>query len=137
MSFIAQTPIRFAHVDPAGIVFYPRYFELLNGAVEDWFAQVVGVDFATLHLRRRLAVPTVRIETDFLEPCRLAEIVDIRLYVERLGNSSVDIQFIISVAGKMRLRGRAVLVCMSLETQRSVPWPDEMRVNMKPADAIV
>ena len=29
--------VRFAHCDPAGIGFYPRYFDLFNSAVEDWF----------------------------------------------------------------------------------------------------
>jgi 4-hydroxybenzoyl-CoA thioesterase len=26
--------VRFAHCDPAGIVFYARYFEMINGVVE-------------------------------------------------------------------------------------------------------
>ena len=37
MSFQISTKVRFGDVDPAGIVFYPRYFEMLNAAVEDWF----------------------------------------------------------------------------------------------------
>ena len=33
-------PIRFRHCDAAGIVFYPRYFEMMNDLVEDWFAEL-------------------------------------------------------------------------------------------------
>ena len=33
MAFIAQRKVRFQHCDPAGIVFYPRYFEMLNSVV--------------------------------------------------------------------------------------------------------
>ena len=29
--------VQFAHCDPAGIVFYARYFEIINEVVEDWF----------------------------------------------------------------------------------------------------
>ena len=53
MLFTTTVQVRFADVDPAGIVFYPRYFEMLNGAVEDWFAQQLGLDFATMHLERQ------------------------------------------------------------------------------------
>ena len=36
---------RGAHTDPAGIVFYPRYFEMINAQVEDWFTGPLGCDF--------------------------------------------------------------------------------------------
>ncbi|MDF6762844.1 acyl-CoA thioesterase, partial [Escherichia coli] len=29
--------IRFAHCDPAGIVYFPQYLVLFNVLVEDWF----------------------------------------------------------------------------------------------------
>ena len=31
--------VRFADCDPAGIVFYPRYMEMFNALVEDWFRE--------------------------------------------------------------------------------------------------
>ena len=31
--------IRFAHCDPAGIVFHPNFFVLFNGLTEDWFRE--------------------------------------------------------------------------------------------------
>ena len=34
--------VRFAHCDPAGIVFYARYFEMINGVVEDWVREEPG-----------------------------------------------------------------------------------------------
>lgn len=55
MPFVTTAKVRFAHADAAGIVFYPRYFEMLNGAVEDWFEQDIGLDFKTLHLDRNWA----------------------------------------------------------------------------------
>ena len=39
MSFTTTRKVRFEHCDPAGIVFYPRYFEMINGTVEDWFEE--------------------------------------------------------------------------------------------------
>jgi hypothetical protein len=68
MPYPTHTLVRFAHVDPAGIVFYPRYFEMLNGAIEDFFAEAAGADFASLHLERGIGVPTARLHTEFAAP---------------------------------------------------------------------
>ena len=77
MSFISRQQVRFAHVDAAGIVFYPRYFEMLNAAIEDYFAEYVGVDFRALHIVRGLGVPTVKIEAEFAAPSRRGDPRDV------------------------------------------------------------
>ena len=56
MPFETITKVRFAHIDGASIVFYPRYFEMLNAAVEDWFALELGVDFRSMHTNRGLSL---------------------------------------------------------------------------------
>lgn len=135
MSVVHRALVRFGDVDPAGIVFYPRYFEMLNSAVEDWFADTTGVDFATLHLGRKLGVPTVRVECEFLKPCRLGERVEVDLEVDAIGGSSAKLRYAFLVDGEARLRGRSVLVCMSLESYRPEPWPDDLRRHIQPAEA--
>lgn len=131
MAFTVTTPIRFAHVDAAGIVFYPRYFELLNGAFEDWFAQVAGADFATLHLDRRIGTPMVNVEATFEHPGRLGELLEIELTLERLGASSLTMAARFTVGGAPRLRARLTSVCMNLDTARAMPWPEDLRPAME------
>ena len=36
-AFIKKEKVRFQHVDYAGIVFYPRFLEMLNCLVEDYY----------------------------------------------------------------------------------------------------
>ncbi len=86
--FTMDIPVRFQHSDPAGIVFYPRYFEMIDQMVEDWFAEALGVDFRTLHAEQLCGVPTVRIECDFKRPSRLGEVLTFSLSVAALGKSS-------------------------------------------------
>ncbi len=81
-------PVEFNHCDPAGIVFYPRYFEMTNSVVENFFREVVGYSFAAL-MADGVGVPTARVETDFRAPSRLGDVLDWTLDVERLGGSSV------------------------------------------------
>ena len=129
-AFTARYPIRFNHVDAAGIVFYPRYFELLNACVEDWFA-AMGSDFRTLHLDHRLGTPTVRLEVEFTAPASLGDLLEIALEVREVGRSSCRYGFAASVAGEVKLTGEAVLVCMDLQTRKSAPWPDGIRAAMQ------
>ena len=49
--FTRATVVRFEHCDPAGLMFYPRFFALMNEAVEDWFA-ALGHSFKTLHVEQ-------------------------------------------------------------------------------------
>ena len=46
--FVSQVEVRFRHCDPAGIVFYPRYFEMINDFVEEWFDKGMGLPFHAL-----------------------------------------------------------------------------------------
>ncbi|HEY6870325.1 MAG TPA: acyl-CoA thioesterase, partial [Novosphingobium sp.] len=119
MTFISKQAVRFAHVDAAGIVFYPRYFEMLNAAVEDFFAREVGVDFAEMHLVRKLGVPTVSLNTTFVAPSRLGEMLEFRLTVKKVGRSSMDLAALIDCDGTRRFEVAATLVCMDLVRGRA------------------
>ncbi|MDF8331924.1 acyl-CoA thioesterase [Novosphingobium cyanobacteriorum] len=130
MTFTSTHLVRFAHVDAAGIVFYPRYFEMLNATVEDYFSQEIGVDFAEMHLRRGLGLPTVSIQTTFLSPSKLGDLLDFRLSVLRVGRSSVDLLADVFCGDERRLEATATLVCMDLEAGRSVAWPDDMKPGL-------
>ncbi|MFT3964361.1 MAG: thioesterase family protein [Sphingobium sp.] len=125
MSFATDVLVRFAHIDAAGIVFYPRYFEMLNGAVEDWFA-AMGHDFASMHLGRHIGVPTVKLEAEFVAPSLLGDQLTIAITPQRVGRSSCPIDFVVTCDGEVRLRASAVLVCMDLKAKKSMPWPEAL-----------
>jgi len=130
MAFETTTEVRFAHVDAAGIVFYPRCFEMLNAAVEDWCADELGVDFRTMHADRRIGVPTVKLSVEFASPGMLGERLTISLHIRHVGRSSCQLGFAFAGDGRERLKGELVLVCMDIEGKKAVPWPDDMRARM-------
>ena len=43
-----RTPIKvcFADIDNAGIVYYPRFLHYFHLAMEEFFAQTLGIDYA-------------------------------------------------------------------------------------------
>ena len=63
--FEASYEVRFQHCDPAGMVFYPRYYELLSCAVEDYFKGAIEISHHEL-VRNNLGIPMRHIELEFL-----------------------------------------------------------------------
>ncbi|MCV2865872.1 hypothetical protein [Defluviimonas sp. WL0075] len=60
--------VEFNHCDPAGIVFYPRYFEMTNSVCERFFREVAGHSCAAMMVAGE-GVPTERMEADFHAHC--------------------------------------------------------------------
>lgn len=136
MSFVLELPVRFAHVDAAGFVFYPRYFEMLNAAVEEWFAARTGVTFVELHLARRRGLPTVRLDSRFVAPSRLGDPLEIEIVLQKIGRSSCDLAYRITSGGTERMLAAAVLVHIDLDGGQAEPWPDNIRTLLAQSDTI-
>lgn len=121
--------IEFNHCDPAGIVFYPRYFEMVNSVVENFFADVVGRSFAAMHNGASNGVPTVAIETSFLRPSRLGDKVVFSLKVEKVGGSSLGL--VIEGRGPDGLRLTVRMTVAWIDQMKAAPWPAEMRAALE------
>ncbi len=121
--------IRFSDCDPAGIVFYPQYFVMLNGLVEDWVNEGLGLSYHGLVAQRRIGLPTVKLEADFRAVSRMGDQVMLGLTVERLGSRSMAllVRCFDAAAGELRMQVKQVLVTTSLETHRAVEIPPDMR----------
>ena len=122
--------IRFSDCDPAGIVFYPQYFVMLNGLVEDWFDLALGLPYRQVIGARRIGLPSVRLEVDFEAVSRHGDDVELALSVERLGRASITLGHAITGArdGMRRMAMRQVLVATSLDTHRAIEIPADIRV---------
>lgn len=129
MTYQRTIPIEFNHCDPAGIVFYPRYFEMTNSVIENFFADVVGRSFASMHSGAQNGVPTVSIVADFMAPSRLGDKVLFSLVITKLGRSSVTV----TIEGRMaeELRMRATLTLVWIDGMKAAAWPDDMRARLQ------
>ena len=92
-AFHATRIVRFAHCDPAGIIFYPRYFDLIHEVKEDWFRDALDWSFAKSIVAMKKGFPIVRLASEFHAPSRLGEELGIVLSVPRLGRSSIAIDY--------------------------------------------
>lgn len=118
--------IEFNHCDPAGIVFYPRYFEMTNSVIENFFAEVLNYPFARITMEERHGVPTVHIEADFRAPSRLGDRLDFALEITALGSSSVSFRLVARARDEIRMEAKLTLVWVTPDG-RATPWPEDIR----------
>ena len=131
MPYIYSSRIRFTHTDPAGYVFFPRFFDKFQAAVEDWFTFKMQIDYAALLLQQGIGLPTAHTECTFLKPCLLGEILDLKLVLLRIGTTSITVAFLGSVASEQRLRAQSVLVFIDLKDGRPVTIPEEVLAKLE------
>ncbi|MCZ4303360.1 thioesterase family protein [Zoogloeaceae bacterium G21618-S1] len=126
VEFVVEREVRFGDCDPAGIVFFPNYFRMLNCVVEDWWT-AIGQPWRTMIGKRRLGTPTVRLDSEFVQPSFHGDVLRFHLTVEALGNASLRVRHVATCSDGTRLRAEQWLVCTSLKTHQSTPWPDDVR----------
>lgn len=131
VAFEVQRTVRFSHCDPAGIVFFPQYLVMLNDVVEAWFCERLGIDYAQLIGPRRIGMPTVRLECDFVAPGRMGEALTFSLGVERVGGASLALAHRCRLGEHDRFRARQVLVATSLDTHQAIPLPADLRAALQ------
>lgn len=130
-AFQREQLVRFGHCDPAGIVFYPRYFEMLNELIEDWFAHDLGLPFDLLIGQRQVGMPTAQLDTRFLRVSRHGDRLTQRIRIERLGGSSIKLHISFTGDDGPRVEFTQVLVCTSLATHKPQAFPDDLRAALQ------
>ena len=126
--FVTDVVVRFGDCDPAGIVFYPRYFEMFNNLVEDWCAQGLGTPFQELIGVRGFGLPLVSVQTDFVATSKLGDALRAELSVLKIGGSSITVAIrLLGADGAPRVRATLILVLMDMKTQRATRILDPMR----------
>ena len=141
MSFTFTTPVRFADVDHAGIVYYPRFFHLFHLAFEElWRARIGPRAYSELIDRDRIGFPAVRAECEFKSPLRFGDSAEIDVTVKKLGEKSITFRYRVSrapEAGRERtLCAEGLVVCAVVDLAKFVAIPVPERVVLLLADLV-
>jgi 4-hydroxybenzoyl-CoA thioesterase len=92
--------VRWADVDPAGIVFYPRFFEWYDLACEELFA-ARGLPWPeTFPKYGVVGVPIVESGSRFISPVRYGDTLSIRAVVAWLKHRTFRMEYEMSVDGR-------------------------------------
>lgn len=130
MSWHTKRRTEFQHCDTHGIVFFPRYLEMVDSVIQQYFRDHVGYDFNTMHVADHRGVPTATLNIEFHAPSYLEDLLDFELSVERVGTSSVTIRIVVSLGDETRMSLTTIRVHADMNTRHSVPWHDHVREKL-------
>jgi len=134
--FVHSVYVGWGHCDPAGIVYFPRFFEMFHDAMEQWFSHALHMPYADVIVGRKLGFPSVHTEADFKAPSVFGETLAVELRVGGLGQKSIVFDYRVRLASELdglhRVVGRTVCALMNLDEtsdrfRRSVVLPTDLR----------
>jgi 4-hydroxybenzoyl-CoA thioesterase len=135
--FVYSTPVRFADVDHAGIVYYPRFFHLFHLAFEELWRERLGPRaYVELLDRDRIGFPAVRAECEFSAPLRFGDTAAIELTIARMGTTSITFRYRVRRAEDGVLAATGSVVCAVVDLARFVAVPAPARVRDLLADLV-
>lgn len=129
--FETEFQVRFGHVDPAGIVYFPRIFDYLHDVFEELWEHHVGQRYYHLLLERKLGFPLVHSDVRFDAPLRFGDRPRVLVTSFKVGRSSLGLLYRVFLAEKLHVEARMTTVCVDVRTMESVPMPDDFRAKFE------
>lgn len=126
-SFTTVIQVRFGHVDPAGIAYFPRIYDYIHDVFEELWERHVGEPYYRLLCEKKIGFPLVHSEVDFQHPLRFGDRPIVRVTCFRLGRSSLGLRYQIQMGDTRCVDARMVTTCVDLETMKSLPIDAEFR----------
>ncbi len=134
--FVLPIHARFGDCDPAGIVYFPRFFDWFHQAMEAWFGDALDLPYH--ELLKAYGLPAVHTEADYSVPVRFGECVDVELRVGRIGTSSIVLDYRVVAPHTRALHATGSTTCVlmgmvpgSPEHMKAVPFPTDLRDRLE------
>ena len=122
--------IEWGDCDPAGIIFYPRYFEIFDASTSMLFERALGMTKLQLLKTFDFAgFPLARTQAKFIKPTRFGDDVAVTTTV-KFSRSSFEIEHRLSLGGVTCVECVEKRVWVVRDAQgrlKSHPVPDEVR----------
>ena len=125
--------VRWGDVDAARIIFYGAYIRFFEIAETELF-RAAGLSYGKMFDDLDVWLPRAHLECDFRSAAQLDDLLEVAVYVGRVGTKSLRLNFEVRRKGEAPLVAEAhfVLVAVKRHTFESVPLPDELRRRLAP-----
>src|SRR6185436_19480863 len=139
--FSIEERVRWGDVDAAGIIFYGAYIRFFEIAETELF-RAIGLPYGKVFDDLQVWLPRVHLECDFHRAPRLDDLLQVEVYVGKIGKTSLRLDFEVSrkdPQGKpepdLMATAHFVLVATSRGDLKPLPVPDELRRALAPYTA--
>ena len=103
---VRTTRIEWCDCDPAGIIFYPRYFEIFDTGTTALIERALGMNkIAYLKAYDFVGHPVVETRARFRQPTRFGDDISIETKLVECGESTFNLEHRISKGGALAVEG--------------------------------
>ena len=131
--FAVQERVRWSDCDPLGIIYYGTYIRFFESAEHEMLRQA-GLPYEVMRVQRQVQLPRKAFQVEFHSPAQMDELLEIRVGVARIGESSITMRFEAYRAADLVHRASAQLtvVCVEKETITKRALPDFVKDALRP-----
>lgn len=131
--YCIEERVRWGDVDAASIIFYGAYIRFFEFAETELFRSV-GLPYGVMFDELDVWLPRVHLECDFRHAAKLDDLLEVCVWVGRIGNSSLRLNFEVRRKGEDTLIAEShfVLVAVRRDTFETVPIPQELKQRLAP-----
>ncbi len=130
--FRTSVKVRFSEADPAGVLFFARYFHKAHEVLEE-FVTAAGIPWEDWFGCGDYVIPLRRAEAEYLAPLRPGSEVRAELAVEEMGRSKVGFLVrLLGPEGEPACRIRMTCVFVRTKDFRPVSIPPSIREKLRP-----
>ena len=133
LKYCIEERVRWGDVDAARIIFYGAYIRFFEFAETELF-RAVGLPYGVMFDELDVWLPRAHLECDFRRAAQLDDLLEVCVYVGRVGTKSLRLNFEVRRKGEDGLLAEAhfVLVAVRRNTFESVPIPEELKTRLAP-----
>jgi YbgC/YbaW family acyl-CoA thioester hydrolase len=131
--FRVEERVRWGDVDAARIIFYGAYIRFFEIAETEMF-RAAGLSYGRMFDELDVWLPRAHLECDFRRAAQLDDLLEVSVYVGRVGTKSLRLNFEVRRKGEDELTASAhfVLVAVRRGTFESVTVPEELKRRLTP-----
>jgi len=131
--YCIEERVRWGDVDAARIIFYGAYIRFFEFAETELF-RAVGLPYGVMFDELDVWLPRAHLECDFRRSAQLDDLLEVAVFVGRVGTKSLRLNFEVRRKGEESLVAEAhfVLVAVRRDTFDTVPLPEELKRRLAP-----
>ena len=130
--FSHQRRVEFSDTDMAGIVHFANYLRFVESA-EHAFWRHIGKSVHVFSDEGQHGWPRLNIACNYFKPSRFEDVLDIRLTIEKIGNTTLRYRFFVfnTEPEELVASGEVTIIHVELDSNsgrmQKAPIPDELR----------
>jgi YbgC/YbaW family acyl-CoA thioester hydrolase len=131
--YCIEERVRWGDVDAASIIFYGAYIRFFEFAETELF-RAVGLPYSVMFDELDIWLPRAHLECDFRRAAKLDDMLEVCVFVGRIGNKSLRLNFEVRRKGETEMIAEAhfVLVAVRRDTFETVALPEELKHRLAP-----